>query len=229
MSEWTIAAAQYDDCRSDAAQNINNHLRFITAAARQRCNILLFPELSIAGAASGLQPLSGGSALLQPLLEAAARYRITIIAGAPLAINGATQSGVAIFSPDDAAPLAFYSGHGACLSPHPLAAKHFPASVDGSELDPRASLLATGTCTRGCQQQQSVQRLQRLAHKYAIAVLKSNYGSGSALWDDNGQLIVRADAGELLLIGRRRAGSWEGDIIPLRECLSPIDEIACGA
>lgn len=229
MSEWTIAAAQYDDSRSDAAQNIASHLRFITAAARQRCNILLFPELSLAGTANGLLPFSGDSALLKPLLEAAVRYQITIIAGAPLLINGAMQSGVAIFSPDHAAPLAFYQGRSACLSPHSPGAKHFPASADGSELDPRASLLATGTCTRGCQQQQSIQRLQRLAHKYAIAVLKSNYASGSALWDDNGQLIVRADAGELLLIGRRRAGSWEGDIIPLHECLSPIDEIACGA
>ncbi|HDS1151068.1 TPA: carbon-nitrogen hydrolase family protein [Pluralibacter gergoviae] len=229
MSEWTIAAAQYDDRSHDIAHNIATHLRFIAAAARQRCSLLLFPELSLTGAANVILPLRADSALLQPLSQAAARYQMTVIAGVPLAADGVSRAGVAVFSPDAAAPVTFYQGCGTCLSPHPRGAMHFPAAAEGSELDPQASLLATGTCTCGCQQQQSVQRLQRLAHKYAITVLKANYAGGSALWDDNGQLIVRADAGELLLVGRRRAACWEGDIIPLRECLSPIDEIVCGA
>ena len=229
MSEWTIAAAQYDTCCSDIVDNIARHLHFIAAAARQGCSALLFPERALTGAAGLTRPLRADSAMLRPLSQAAAEYNMTIITGTSPAAEEDGESGVAVFSPDPAAPVTFYPGRGTCLSPHPRAAMHFPADDGGRELDPRASLLATGTATRGCQQQQSVQSLQRLAHRYAIAVLKANYAGGSALWDENGQLIVRADAGELLLIGRRRAARWEGDIIPLRECPSPIDELACGA
>jgi hypothetical protein len=57
--------------------------------------------------------------------------------------------------------------------------------------------------------------LQRFAHKYAIAVLMANARGGSALWDDKGQLIVRADRGELLLTGSLNRQGWQGDIIPL--------------
>ena len=57
--------------------------------------------------------------------------------------------------------------------------------------------------------------IQRFAHKYAIAVLMANARSGSALWDEKGQLIVRADKGELLLTGSLGRQGWQGDIIPL--------------
>lgn len=38
----------------------------------------------------------------------------------------------------------------------------------------------------------------------------------SALWDEHGRLIVRADRGSLLLVGQRSSQGWQGDIIPLR-------------
>jgi hypothetical protein len=62
---------------------------------------------------------------------------------------------------------------------------------------------------------QSISTLQRFAHKYAIAVLMANACGGSALWDEKGQLIVRADKGELLLTGTLGGEGWQGDIIPL--------------
>ena len=229
MSEWTIAAVQYEN-RGSLAKNIAAHLQFIHAAAQQGCSALLFPELSLTGDTGGLPP-STSPLQLQPLVDAARRYQMTIVAGLPLCVQGENRTGVAIFSPSAAAPVTLYAGRSAGLTPGDRLTLHFPSNADSdaSELDPQASLFATGTATCGCQQQRSVQQLQRLAHKYNIAVLKANEAGGSALWDESGQLIVRADVGELLLIGRKSDRGWEGDIIPLRECLAPIDEIACGA
>lgn len=49
-----------------------------------------------------------------------------------------------------------------------------------------------------------------------IAVLMANARGNSALWDEHGRLIVRADRGSLLLVGQRSSQGWQGDIIPLR-------------
>lgn len=230
MPVWTIAAAQYKARNRSVAENVAHHLQFVEAAARLACNLVVFPEMSLTGPVNR-QPLppSPDAELLHPLIYAATRHEITIVVGLPVEWNGENRKGVAIFSPGAATPLTLQQGQGTCLTPKTNQISVLPPEAEGHELDPSASLLATGTCTHECQQQQSVQRLQRLAHKYAIAVLKSNYADGSALWDENGQLIVRADSGELLLTGRKYEGGWEGDIIPLRESLCAIDESRCDA
>lgn len=230
MPAWTIAAAQYTARNRNVAENIAHHLRFIEAASKLNCQLLVFPEMSLTGpeTASPLPP-PPDEELLQPLSFAAARHGMTIVAGLPVEMNGERQKGVAIFVPGAAIPLTLHQGQGTCLTPKARHVSVLAPEAEGSELDPQASLLATGTCTCEFQQQQSVQQLQRLAHKYAIAVLKSNYADGSALWDENGQLIVRADGGELLLTGRKYEGGWEGEIIPLRESLCAIDESRCDA
>lgn len=62
----------------------------------------------------------------------------------------------------------------------------------------------------------STRRLQFFSHQYSIAVLMANARGNSALWDEHGRLIVRADRGSLLLVGQRSSQGWQGDIIPLR-------------
>lgn len=218
MTQWTIAAAQYEDRECGIAENIVGHLRFIESAAGLGCNTLLFPELSLVGASHHKAlPPPPEREMLSPLVSAASRYQMTIIVGLPLEVDGRRMPGVAVISPDAAAPLTLYQGRSTCLNQLAHRTIHFPVNVKEGEMDSQAALLATGTCTSEYQQQQSVQQLQQLAHKYTIAVLKSNYNNGSALWDENGQLIVRADAGELLLTGRKNDAGWEGDIIPLRK------------
>jgi predicted amidohydrolase len=230
MPAWTIAAAQYTARNRSVAENIAHHLRFIDAASKQSCQLIVFPEMSLTGPdAYAPLPPPPDEELLQPLNFAATRYGMTIVAGLPVEIDGARCKGVAIFMPGQNLPLTLRQGQGTCLTPQARHISVLAPEAEGSELDPVASLLATGTSTCEFQQQQSVQQLQQLAHRYAIAVLKSNYADGSALWDENGQLIVRADSGELLLTGRKYANSWEGDIIPLRESLCTIDESRCDA
>lgn len=230
MPTWTIAAAQCNARNRTVAENIAHHLRFIDTAARLNCQLIVFPELSLTGpdTCSPLLPPPDED-LLQPLSFAASKHGMTIVAGLPVEQNGERRKGVVIFMPERPSPLRLCQGQGTCLTPQAAHISVLAPEAEGSELDPHASLLATGTCTREFQQQQSVQQLQRLAHKYAIAVLKSNYAGGSALWDENGQLIVRADGGELLLTGRKYEGGWEGEIIPLPESLWAIDESGCGA
>jgi hypothetical protein len=230
MPAWTIAAAQYTARNRNVAENIAHHLRFIDAASKQACQLIVFPEMSLTGPnACAPLPPPPDEELLQPLSFAATRHGMTIVVGLPVEMNGKRSKGVAIFIPDAGSPLTLLQGQGTCLTPQARHISVLAPGAEGSELDPFASLLATGTCTCEFQQQQSVQQLQRLAHQYAIAVLKSNYADGSALWDENGQLIVRADSGELLLTGRKYANGWEGDIIPLQESLCTIDESRCDA
>jgi len=230
MPAWTIAAAQYQARNRNVAENIAHHLRFIEAASKLNCQLIVFPEMSLTGPdIPAPLPPPPDNDLLQPLSFAACRHGMTIVAGLPVEHNGVSQKGVAIFMPGRTLPFILHQGMGICLTPQARHISTLAPEDEGSELDPDASLLATGTCTHEFQQQQSVQQLQRLAHKYAIAVLKSNYAGGSALWDEHGQLIVRADAGELLLTGRKYDGGWEGEIIPMRESLYAIDESLCDA
>jgi predicted amidohydrolase len=230
MPAWTIAAAQYTARNRSVAENIAHHLRFIEAAAKCACQLLVFPEMSLTGPGNRAPlPPPPNEELLEPLSDAAARHGMTIVAGLPVEMNGERCKGVAIFIPDSTAPLTLQQGQGTCLTPNAHHISILAPDAQGHELDPNASLLATGTCTSDFQQLQSGQHLQRLAHRYAIAVLKSNYADGSALWDENGQLIVRADSGELLLTGRRHGDGWDGDIIPLSEIFCAIDESPCDA
>ncbi|MEO3988303.1 carbon-nitrogen hydrolase family protein [Pseudocitrobacter cyperus] len=222
MLAWSIAAAQYAPRDGSIAENIAHHLRFIDAAAHLDCKVLIFPELSLTGPNDKQElpsPLS--DAQLQPLTDAARRHQMTIIAGLPVEENGQRRKGVAIFAPDALKPYTCLQGNGTCLTPESHYISVFNLNNDGCDLAPQASLLATLTSTVESQQSLNTQRLQWFARKHAIAVLKSNYScdyfsGGSALWDETGQLIVRADQGELLVTGRKSAQGWQGDIIPLR-------------
>lgn len=222
MLAWSIAAAQFAPRDGSIADNIVHHLRFIRAAASLECKVVVFPELSLTGPAGerGL-PSPPDAAELQPLVDAASQHQITIIAGMPVEENGLRSKGVAIFSPHLRQAYTCRQGNGTCLTPESQYISVFNLSNDGCDLASQASLLATLTSTAESQQSLNTQRLQWVARKHAIAVLKSNYScddfsGGSALWDETGQLIVRADQGELLVTGRKSAQGWQGDIIPLR-------------
>ena len=87
---------------------------------------------------------------------------------------------------------------------------------EGMDMDPTCSLFTTGQCLGEPDLLASTRRLQFFSHQYSIAVLMANARGNSALWDEHGRLIVRADRGSLLLVGQRSSQGWQGDIIPLR-------------
>jgi predicted amidohydrolase len=56
MSVWSIAAAQSGSRPGDITWNISRHLEFILQAASHHIDLLIFPELSLAGYELSLVP-----------------------------------------------------------------------------------------------------------------------------------------------------------------------------
>lgn len=215
MSRWNIAAAQYSGQHHSVDDHIAHHLHFIAEAAQHQCDLLVFPELSLTGPGATALPLPPEDERLQPLLDAAHFYCITLIAGLPVERNGQRQKGLALFTPSRDRILRYPQGSGASLVPGDKQLTIIDGQSDSPNLDPQATLFTSCQSVRDYRWRQSINTLQRFAHRYAIAVLMANASAGSALWDEKGQLIVRADKGELLLTGTRNGQGWQGDIIPL--------------
>ena len=218
MSHWKIAAAQYEPLQTTLTEHVAHHLQFIRAAAKCQCELLVFPSLSLLGCVDGddFLPAPPDEALLQPLAHAAASYRMTIIAGLPVEHNNQFVKGIALFSPGLASPLTFHQSHGACIARQRNTISVVDTQPEGIDIDPEFSLFTTSQCISEPELLSSTSRLHSFSHKFAIAVLMANARGSSALWDERGRLIVRADRGSLLLTGQRTSQGWQGDIIPLR-------------
>lgn len=218
MSHWKIAAAQYEPLQTSLTEHVAHHLQFIRAAAKCQCELLVFPSLSLFGCMdeSDELPAPPDESLLQPLAHAAATYRMTIIVGLPVEHNERFVKGMALFSPWMTAPLMFHQSHGACIARQRNTISVVDSQPEGIDIDPAFSLFTTCQCVSESELLSSTSRLQRFSHQFAIAVLMANARGSSALWDERGRLIVRADSGSLLLTGKRTSQGWQGDIIPLR-------------
>lgn len=218
MSRWKIAAAQYEPLKTSIREHIDHHLNFIDAAARQQCELLVFPSLSLLGCMDESQslPAPPDISLLQPLSQAAHAHRMTIIAGLPVEYNNRVVTGIAVFAPGMTSPRLFHQSHGTCLCEDLKTISVVDEQPEGVDMDSACSLFTTSQSVSEPELLSSTSRLQRFSHKFSIAVLMANARGSSALWDESGQLIVRADRGSLLLTGQRTAQGWQGDIIPLR-------------
>ena len=85
---FSIAAAQSSSVPLDVEANVQDHLRYVEAAAAQGVQWLVFPELSLTGYELEAMPdhvLHAGDAVLAPLRAAAQRTGMAITVGAPLA------------------------------------------------------------------------------------------------------------------------------------------------
>ncbi|HGY3717221.1 carbon-nitrogen hydrolase family protein [Citrobacter sp. Res13-Sevr-PEB04-36] len=218
MSHWKIAAAQYEPLQTSLTEHVAHHLQFIRAAAKCQCELLVFPSLSLLGCIdeSDELPAPPDESLLLPLAHAAATYCMTIIVGLPVEHNERFVKGMALFSPWMTSPLTFHQSHGACIARQRNIISVVDSQPEGIDIDPAFSLFTTCQCVSEPDLLPSASRLQRFSHQFAIAVLMANARGSSALWDERGRLIVRADSGSLLLTGKRTSQGWQGDIIPLR-------------
>ncbi|VDZ78441.1 Putative amido hydrolase [Salmonella bongori] len=87
----------------------------------------------------------------------------------------------------------FHKSHGACIARQRSAISVVDEQPEGVDIDPSFTLFTTSQCLNEPELHTSTSRLQRFSHKYALAVLMANACGSSALWDETGQLIVRAD------------------------------------
>ncbi|BGP23618.1 hypothetical protein JCM10295v2_002519 [Rhodotorula toruloides] len=92
-----------------------------------------------------------------------------------------------------------------------------------------ATLYAGGSIISSTSYADELSRLAAYAKEYGMAVLLANHADGrgtggyeakggSALWDEKGEVIVRADESkdEVLVIGRKGGqGGWTGGVVPL--------------
>ncbi|EIH8787647.1 carbon-nitrogen hydrolase family protein YobB [Escherichia coli] len=218
MSFWKVAAAQYEPRKTSLTEQVAHHLEFVRAAARQQCQLLVFPSLSLLGCDYSRRALPAPPALslLDPLCYAATTWRMTIIAGLPVEYNDRFIRGIAVFAPWRKTPGIYHQSHGACLGRRSRTITVVDEQPQGMDMDPTCSLFTTGQCLGEPDLLASTRRLQFFSHQYSIAVLMANARGNSALWDEHGRLIVRADRGSLLLVGQRSSQGWQGDIIPLR-------------
>ena len=220
MSRWKIAAAQYEPLKTSVRGHIAHHLNFIDAAARQQCELLVFPALSLLVCMDESQCLPAPPdidiSLLQPLSQAAHAHRMTIIAGLPVEHNNRFVKGIAVFAPWITSLRLFPQSHGACLGKGLKTISVVDEQPEGVHMDPEYSQFTTRQRLSQRELLTCTYLLQHFSHQFSIAVLMANARGSSALWDESGQLIVRADRGSLLLTGQRTTQGWQGDIIPLR-------------
>lgn len=137
-----------------------------------------------------------------------------MIAGITLQQHGQRQKGLALFTPNLSTIRRYPQGNGAGVIHGDKRLTIVDNRADARNWT-RRQRCSPAAAVGEHRWRQSIGSLQRFAHKYAIAVLMANARGGSALWDEKGQLIVRADKGELLLTGSLGQQGWQGDIIPL--------------
>ncbi len=107
-----LAVAQTTPVRGDVAANTEQHLRLAELAARERPDVLLFPELSLTGYEIDVGrelAFSPGDARLPPLLDAARVHEMTIVAGAPWWREARLHIAALVISPDGAVDV--YTKH----------------------------------------------------------------------------------------------------------------------
>jgi predicted amidohydrolase len=103
-----IAVAQTCPAAGDVAANISDHLALVRLAAGEGAEVVVFPELSLTGYELDLAPSLAFAARdprLGPLSDAAAKWGITILAGAPVALGSGLHIGTFVVRPDGSAGL----------------------------------------------------------------------------------------------------------------------------
>ncbi len=103
MTPRSIAVAQTCPFRGDVTANLREHVRLTALAVAEGAEVVVFPELSLTGYEIGLAnelAFSERDARLAHLVDAAASGSITIVAGAPVRLNGRLHIAALILRPD---------------------------------------------------------------------------------------------------------------------------------
>ncbi|MFS2225540.1 carbon-nitrogen hydrolase family protein [Pantoea sp. B65] len=180
---------------------------------------------------------------LDLLAAAACEHHMTVIVGMPLRVAEAQHIAAMSFLPDGTRltyakrqlhgheKTFFQAGHGGPLFGVPtrnvalavcadIVIEQFAreASESGADLYAAGVLISEQGYSDDCVY------LARWAMDYRMAVLMANHATpsggyhstgGSALWDADGNQVICCGDGELLMIARRSAGGWQGEVHPL--------------
>ena len=224
-----IAAGQTASIPGDISRNVQNHLRFATAAAEHGVQLLVFPELSLTGyelAMASTHVVRPDSAELDPLRRLAEEAQMTIVAGAPLrnergklnirALAMRPDGSVSTYAKEhvhESEMHVFTSGPGGpmlCIAQSNVAlaicadASHpehaAQAAARGANVYAAGVLLDDESYTR------KIKLLESYAREHRIAVLMANYSGVSGEYRSAGKSAVWSEDG---LVVAASAGAEE--------------------
>ncbi|QBE62478.1 carbon-nitrogen hydrolase family protein [Pseudoduganella lutea] len=240
-----FAIAQTVVAKGDIDVNVARHVALAQAAADEGARLVLFPELALTGyepaLAAGLA-LNVDDARLTPLREAAMRYGIVLVTGAPLKSAGPPRIAALSFLPDGTVKV-YTKQH-----LHPGEDAAFAAGDGGPALQLDGASVALAVCADVAHAEHPAAASRWGAHLYAASMLVSEHGyendaallrayareyrmpvamanhggptggwasaGRSALWDENGTAVIAAPgSGECLLLARRDGAGWHARMI----------------
>ena len=243
--ERCLAAGQTIPILGDVSRNVADHVDMAEAAGREGAEIVVFPELSLTGyALASLEQLAmaPSDARLAPLAESASRAGLTIVAGTPVRMAGATHIGAVVFMPDGErrvytkrhlgtgeerflsagsqdplVPLGAHQGS-VCVCADANVREHPAAAASrGSDTYLVSSLIVAK------EHGKKTTILRGYATAFRMTVVFANYGGPagdlvgagrSAVWSDQGHQVVEAPTqGACLVLATRTQGVWSGRVV----------------
>lgn len=244
MNDLSIGVCQIGSVKGDLSKNTQHHLEAIQAAAQEGIHYLVFPELSLTGYEPELAEalaLSGHDTRLQPFVEAAEQYNMTIAVGAPLATDTLPAIGLFIFSGDGA--IQTY----AKMNLHPGEDRYFSQGTRHHFLTLNQTSIANAICAdtnnpRHCQycaEQGAVVYIAGVLitasgyeadtaalahyakeHDMIVAMANHNNPTGawspigkSAIWSPSGLLASANESQRALVIAQKQDDQWRGYVV----------------
>jgi len=248
MAGLCFAAAQCASVPLDVEANVARHLAFIDAARDAGVELLVFPELSLSGyelarmAACALTP---DDAVLAPLRERAQKYKMTVVAGAPIRFADSLPA-IGAITFHAAGRTSVYRKHflhageeryaapGSALSQvHEVRATRVALALcadTGNSLHPHgaamagAELYAAGSLISPAGYAKDSKQLAGYAALFGMGVLMANhaYSAGghqsagrSAFWAAGGELVVAAPGQGEMLVVVHGLGGDHGEVVPV--------------
>jgi predicted amidohydrolase len=241
-----VASAQIAAEPENLAANIGKHVGFIEAAAEQGAELIVFPEMSLTGyecERAAAQAVHADDQRMDDIRTIATERHITVVAGAPVLIDGGLHIGALIFTAGGSTAIYakqyLHPGEELVFSP---GVGHVPMvnvtderlscaicfDIEHAEHPMSASRRGTTIYAAGIfyfptGMDHAHQLLRSYACTFGMAVVMSNFcgrcwdrdaGGRSAIWDPGGAKLAEGDpAGECLLIARKVDGVWSGSSI----------------
>ena len=246
MKAFKIAAAQILSTDGDILANVTRHRRVMAVAAKKDVDVIVFPELSLSGylpEQSQQLAIAPDDRCLHPLAHASEHMGLTVIAGAPLAVNGKIHIGALIFSPSGEitiyAKMHLHSGEQAFFTAgtrhcvHSMSDCRIGIGICADTTHPGhvracaasgAIIYAAGVLIshNGYAADTSLLKSYAARHDLLVAMANHNRPTGgwtpagqSAIWSWEGRLAAADDTQNALVIAERGPQRWRASVLNL--------------
>ncbi len=241
-----IAVAQLRPEDRDIDQNLKAHYKLVEAAARYGAGLIAFPEMSVTGyvreAAKELS-FTENDPRLNKLRKLACKFKIIIIAGAPVKLDSGLYIGSFIIFPDNTVSIYtkqfLHSGEEEYFSSSfgynpviELEGERIGLAICADINNPehawnasraQCSIYLAGIFFSKPAMAEAHSLLSGYAEKHSMAIVMSNFcgkswglaaGGRSAVWSEEGKLIAEMDTFAAgMLLARKINGKWTAEVV----------------